>query len=282
MYTNELKEEIYKKLFIKNGTKLNQWIYTENYIKNNNLCILINNILRITTFIQSNRLDERIYCILNDIHSIPCCECGGVVKFKRYGLGYGKYCSVKCRANSKKWQNDVANTNMTKYGVTHIAKLEHERKNRSLALNNNRKNFDYSNIGDNYRKTIKERYGDNYNPGWTTSAIKTRIDNQTMVPVELIDDYRDYYRLVQLVTAKQPLHLLDNFEKRGVIGKDDDAHHVDHIVSIYDGFMNDVPAEIIGNICNLQCIPGYVNITKRNDSWMSIDNLLEKYNESRI
>ena len=98
-----------------------------------------------------------------------------------------------------------------------------------------------------------------------------------MVPVELRDEYREYHDKVVKITNKQDLSTLTNIEKRGVIGKDEDAYHVDHIFSIYDGFMNDVPADVIGNICNLQCIPGLINITKRNDSWITLKELYDRY-----
>lgn len=122
-------------------------------------------------------------------------------------------------------------------------------------------------------------YGKEYNAGWTIKAIQSRINNGNMVPVELRDEYRDYHDKVIKITNKQDLSTLTNIEKRGVIGKDEDAHHVDHIFSIYDGFMNDVPADVIGNICNLQCIPGLINIAKRNDSWITLKELYDRYEQ---
>jgi len=69
-----------------------------------------------------------------------------------------------------------------------------------------------------------------------------------------------YYKEVRRTTESQPLHLLENYDKRGVSGQD--TYHLDHIVPISYGFMNDIPPEIIGNISNLQFIYWLENIQK--------------------
>ena len=63
------------------------------------------------------------------------------------------------------------------------------------------------------------------------------------------------------------------------MGLSEDPHHVDHIVSIYDAFMNDVPPEITGHISNLQCLPAKVNISKGNLSWLTVEQLYERYKQ---
>jgi hypothetical protein len=289
MYTNELKIEIKTRLLRLDGLSTNPWIYREPYIIKTGLVDLIQELKTITNFLNEEaRLDERIYCVLNDIDHKSLCWCGNLNKFKRYQLGYSEFCSVKCRANDVGWQKRVSDINLKKYGVTHIAQLAHERRVRSDSMKKRmgsliESGYDFSTQNRKARETMKRLYGEHYNPGWTEKAIQTRIDNGNMVPVELLDEYRDYYRNVQLTTKKQKLNGLKNIKKRGVLGKDYDAHHIDHIVSIYDGFMNDVPSEIIGNICNLQCIPAKDNITKGNDSWMTIEELYEvTKNETRI
>ncbi len=62
-------------------------------------------------------------------------------------------------------------------------------------------------------------------------------------------------------TNKQPLHLLENFTKRGVNGQTG-AYTLDHIISIKKGFKENRTPQEIGNINNLQMLPWEENITK--------------------
>ena len=55
--------------------------------------------------------------------------------------------------------------------------------------------------------------------------------------------------------------------------------HLDHIVSITDGWVNRVAPEIIGSRVNLRLIDGITNRKKSNKSDMTIDMLYTKYNE---
>lgn len=277
-----LKTEIITNLLRNDGLSTNPWIYRKKYIQSKGLQKLIDEVISVTGFLPKiSRLDERIYCVLNDIELRQTCYCKNPVKFKRFGLGYGKYCSVKCRANDITWKSNFTEIIMKKYGVTHISKTEHEREKRSNNMKKMRTTFDFSKSSEKRKETMNRLYGNNYNAGWNEKAIITRIDNGNMVPIELLDEYREYYRIVQLTTKKENLNLLENIEKRGILGKDINAHHIDHIVSIYDGFMNDVSPKIIGSIYNLQCIPARDNISKRNDSWMTIEELLERYNNGQ-
>lgn len=70
-------------------------------------------------------------------------------------------------------------------------------------------------------------------------------------------DKKLYYAKVWVVTESQPLHILENNDKRG--WKD---HHLDHIYPISMGYLNKIPPEKIGNIKNLQFIHHVENISK--------------------
>lgn len=70
------------------------------------------------------------------------------------------------------------------------------------------------------------------------------------------------YRLdVWRITNQQPLHLLENFDKRGVNGQTG-AYTLDHIISIKKGFIENISPEEVGHISNLQMLPWEENITK--------------------
>lgn len=75
-------------------------------------------------------------------------------------------------------------------------------------------------------------------------------------------DDRYLYKLEVLrVTKKQPLHILENFDKIDRI--ENNGYAVDHIYPKSKGYDNKIPAELIGDIKNLQIIPGIENSKKR-------------------
>ena len=63
--------------------------------------------------------------------------------------------------------------------------------------------------------------------------------------------------------------------KRGTNG-----YHLDHIVSVLDGFKNHIAIEIIASRHNLQMLPYAINIKKHAQSWMSIEKLQKLYESS--
>ena len=87
--------------------------------------------------------------------------------------------------------------------------------------------------------------------------------------------FRKYRQEVRSVTNSQSLHELDNYDKRGVSGQDG-AYHLDHIYSVADGFQNNVPAEIVGNIANLKMIPWEMNLLKNSNSWITLNELKKR------
>lgn len=66
-----------------------------------------------------------------------------------------------------------------------------------------------------------------------------------------------YYKEVWAITESQPLYTLTNHEKRHFKG-----YHLDHIIPISYGFKNELPADVIGHISNLQFIPYKENMLK--------------------
>lgn len=78
---------------------------------------------------------------------------------------------------------------------------------------------------------------------------------------ESLPAWRAYKIDVWRITNQQPLHILENFDKRGVNGQTE-AYTLDHITSIKRGFIQNIPPEQIGHISNLQMLPWEENITK--------------------
>ena len=74
-----------------------------------------------------------------------------------------------------------------------------------------------------------------------------------------------YYRKVKQITNKQPIHLLENYDKlRGNAGVKG-SYQLDHIIPKSYGFKTDIDPEIIGDINNLQFISWELNNEKSNN-----------------
>ena len=71
---------------------------------------------------------------------------------------------------------------------------------------------------------------------------------------------RLYYLKVWSITETQPLHKLRYYSKRCFRGSG--CFHLDHIVSISYGFLNEIPPEKIGSLTNLRFISARANIRK--------------------
>jgi hypothetical protein len=75
-------------------------------------------------------------------------------------------------------------------------------------------------------------------------------------------DFEIYVRTVWRHTKRNNLKKLKNYELRGNILEKEDAHHLDHKYSIRQGFEDNIPAYIIGNINNLEFISANENSKK--------------------
>ena len=75
--------------------------------------------------------------------------------------------------------------------------------------------------------------------------------------LEQLPDFKRYRNEVLKITRKQPLNILNNYNKRGL--RD---YHLDHKFSISEGFKQNIPPYIIGNINNLIMLPWKDNLSK--------------------
>lgn len=96
-------------------------------------------------------------------------------------------------------------------------------------------------------------------------GIKKRMSVLNLTWNEYTDwrkNQKTYYREVWRITNQQPLQTLENFESRGRAGIEG-AYHLDHIVSISEGFKKKIAPEIIGGMENLKFITWEDNLKKR-------------------
>lgn len=123
-------------------------------------------------------------------------------------------------------------------------------------------------------KTHPDRLFNHSRPGAGTRLDTSLTFEQRMQGIakrngyETYEEYREslpawkQYKIdVWRITNRQPLQLLENFDKRGVNGQTG-AYILDHIISIKKGFIENIHPEQIGDIKNLQMLPWEENIIK--------------------
>ena len=95
----------------------------------------------------------------------------------------------------------------------------------------------------------------------TLTQRKTNEASGKWVKEEDVSDFKLYSKITRKLTEKQPIHLLENFNKRGTVDKEG-AYHLDHKTPIKYGFDNCILPYIIADIKNLEMIPALDNIKK--------------------
>jgi hypothetical protein len=182
-----------------------------------------------------------------------CLTCGSVqVKFQEFTTGYKQYCSPKCSSDS------IACKNGQQSFLSD--------PNRVKAMIKKRK------------QTIKKRFG--VSTWWHTAEGKQQIDEhnkkiKVKFPMEVNGRSRKQYtasaRHQTNLTYKQYKHILDpnNLRSREYV--------LDHIYSVFDGFTNEVPVNVLCHYTNLTLIHKTDNSSKNCRSDKTIEQLYEDY-----
>ncbi len=90
------------------------------------------------------------------------------------------------------------------------------------------------------------------------------------LPLEHVNDKEYYKRLVISFTNKQDVGQLLHCDRRGRADLTTNAYHLDHKISIVEGFKQGILPSIIGDINNLQFLPHVENIKKYNKCYSAI------------
>jgi hypothetical protein len=85
--------------------------------------------------------------------------------------------------------------------------------------------------------------------------------------------YRDTVRKLTERTIKLYKTQLTNIEKRGR------KFHLDHKYSIFEGFRNNIDADILAHICNLEILPSTINESKNIKSSITLIELIQSIKE---
>jgi len=131
---------------------------------------------------------------------------------------------------------------------------------------------------------FKERYGveegerrfNNY-----IAKMRDTLENKKIwVKREDKSLYAQYHSRVQSATKNNNLNILKDSDKRGTSVSSNNPYHLDHIISIKQGFENNILPYIIGSISNLQFITEKENTSKGFKSYSVIsqcEHIKEKY-----
>lgn len=109
--------------------------------------------------------------------------------------------------------------------------------------------------------------------GQNNPSVKKVLRDEGISYEEYLSRYEEriaYSKLVRSITEQQPIHILENYDKRGPSGQIGN-YHLDHIYPISKGFENKIPPELIGNILNLQFISWEENQSKFNKLFENYD-----------
>ena len=227
--------------------------------------------------------------------------------YRQYKSSFDKYnmycCSPKCAqlknkiTNLEKYgvinvfqsdiiKNKIIETNLLKYGVSYPSQSSHIR---SKIINTLRSNYGVSNpiyseyIINKINNTNLLKYG-NIIYNCSNIAKDLRIKNNRQIPDCDRSEFEKYQIKVRYLTNKVKSILYENwngfdyydneFIRNNVNYKFYNKNYptIDHKISIYYGFMNNINPEIIGNLENLCITKRGINSKKNNKNEVFFTN----------
>lgn len=247
--------------------------------------------------------DDEGYCVI----------CGNETTYIGIIAGYKPTCSHICGAkfhrqklktDSKKYQNFVKTVSSNMKDV-HANMSTEEKNRRSKNASETLKKIN-ENLTDEQRK---QKYGwlnrlseeeklnviqtiitqTGCHKWWKTTSekekikvfekrSKTKLQKRKKVNICLYRDFLEYRRIANRLTEqtykkfKHEINPNNFYRKKGNLG-----YHLDHKYSVFQGFVDGIPADIISCKYNLQVIPGSENIKKSISCSITKEELLLMY-----
>jgi hypothetical protein len=247
-----------------------------------------------------------------------CIVCGNNTSFINLNEGYNKTCSHKCGGiyHRQQLKNDdsknIVFIEKVKYNQTRIWKerentgekeiilekvmsrvretIEHmtedERKERFGWMNKLTEEEKQVKVKEILNKSLFKWYAEASEEDKNAvykRKIETQILNGNCIDRKLLSEWDNYKMDVRVITERNYKKYKNIINPTNLIrGKGEGKYELDHIVSIFDGFKNNIPPEIIATPCNLQMLKGQINNSKNTNSWMSIEELLLKWQDTII
>lgn len=265
-----------------------KWLSKNNNELYNNIIEWCNNI----DILKNVEFKVKVYHFITELKEFPLCPtCGKQLKYSRIKDGYRKYCNDKCVKDSKeykeKWKSSWKknnsdgkylekrnNTIIKNYGDLNEFnnKIMITRKNTNLEKHGVEYNFQSDEFKKKRKETLNDRYGnENYNN--PNKTRETRIKNGTQLDESDIKNYRIFKKIV----TNKTLTIYRNnkeFINPNNLNRSDKTYHIDHKFSVKQGFLSNLPIEIITHPCNLELINYKENLIKQDNCSITLEKLL--------
>lgn len=218
--------------------------------------MLYMDICNTTSFLIKPSFTEQLFCYANNIAEYPTCAvCNNRTTYNSRQQQYHTYCSQTCSIKDMEKLIGVSNPSqlqsvkdkkkqksLEKYGVENVSQSPEVK----LQLSNVRKLY-WTNQYENKDFTVN---------GLSKQQYRNRCHQY------LETQYQKYK------------HILDPENKRGKYW------HIDHVYSVFDGFLNNVPINVISDVSNLRLIKDTDNYKKHKSSHKTLSKLYEDYNQT--
>jgi len=214
-------------------------------------------ILFATSFLTNPSFIERLYCFTNDIKSRPVCICGNEVTFSKESYHgkerrYHSYCSQRCSMFDMKTLIGVEN-------ASQLASVVQKKKDSAL------KKFGVDNVSK--AESVKQVLADKKRAYWDDVYTRKQFTSSGLTR-------KQYKHRAQQYATTQYNRYKDLLDPFGIRGRD---WHIDHVYSLTDGFINDVPINIISHVSNLCLISAKDNYAKNKFSHKSLEELHDDF-----
>jgi hypothetical protein len=172
-----------------------------------------------------------------------CPSCDKELIYENHNSFYrARKCNSKCKSCMQSGENNSF------HGKIHTEETKDKLSKYNSGSNNKMYGKPSAMSGRTHTEETIQKMSDKRTKYWETHRVDTT-------------EFEEYRNKVDALTNKQPIKLLENFDKRGVSGLDG-AYHLDHITSVWWGFHNNIPPEEIAHISNLRMIPWLENQKK--------------------
>lgn len=255
-------------------------------------------------FLIENNLQQETF---GHQHNNICKLCGNTTKFLGLKHGYLRYCSRSCASKDTLNLEKQKETMLERYGVENAFQMENTRKNCNseeakakkkitfketmlerygvetvLMLPEYRNDHlrNYSEIVNKFKETNLRKYGYmcTLNIPETRATIRKNKElNYEWIPLNQYEYFKLYKYWVWKYTNKQDFNKIENYNLRGRNDIVENAHHIDHKYSIFQGFVDNIPPYIIGNICNLEMLYYKNNISKGKKCSITKEELISSF-----
>lgn len=213
---------------------------------------------------------------------VQCELCGSKqnLSMQKYTMNKERHGFYSCKSCNNK---ALKLSCLEKYGVDNVAKLpeiQEKKKQTSLEKYGTEYHITSEHVKQKTIETMNEKYGghwmklDEFKYKGTDKSNQTKIDRGLMPSYEDRDKYYKYRSIVRKLTERNRNELLENWNGYdyydGEYIKDYfELEHInrlyptlDHKISVYYGFINDIDPEIISDISNLCFTKRHINCSK--------------------